>query len=402
MVKILSKGGRIMTYSYITSGAPDSPAYSVDLKDGEDGKFEEYGPPGDRKTRLKWNRYRRYVVSQSCTAGYTPDVEPYKTWWPGPWWLGFSNPGFINGNDLVKHQEKFVNKIRGHEFHLAKFTGESPQAYRMIVDNVVAIGMAGADVSRGHFDRAARRLRTRFDTNAVLGAFSSKAKYGNLLRASEARSPLRLKDVSGRYLEATYGWIPLIDDCYEAAKAFEAINNEVRKDLIVKVTKQSFSGQSLMTPSISTATQSWKVDRKIITRHEISEELSVKRSSGLLDPAGTAWELMPWSFVIDWFLPIGTYLDNLNIIPNLKGRTMVTKIVKVTGSASANSPGLPGQLPYTGATINGSLYELSREVYPSGLSAFQVARPQVKTLDDAMSPKHLANALALIHQLISK
>lgn len=30
-----------------------------------------------------------------------------------------------------------------------------------------------------------------------------------------------------------------------------------------------------------------------------------------LNPVSIAWELLPWSFVIDWFLPIGDYLRNL-------------------------------------------------------------------------------------------
>jgi hypothetical protein len=36
-------------------------------------------------------------------------------------------------------------------------------------------------------------------------------------------------------------------------------------------------------------------------------------SFGLLNPAAVAWELLPFSFVVDWFLPVGRYLEGLDV-----------------------------------------------------------------------------------------
>jgi hypothetical protein len=54
--------------------------------------------------------------------------------------------------------------------------------------------------------------------------------------------------------------------------------------------------------------------------------MTAQRQLGLLDPATVLWEIIPYSFVVDWFLPIGSYLDNLNQIPNLVGRFVTTDI----------------------------------------------------------------------------
>jgi hypothetical protein len=32
-------------------------------------------------------------------------------------------------------------------------------------------------------------------------------------------------------------------------------------------------------------------------------------SAGLVNPLSIAWELLPWSFVVDWFIPVGNTLE---------------------------------------------------------------------------------------------
>jgi hypothetical protein len=62
--------------------------------------------------------------------------------------------------------------------------------------------------------------------------------------------------------------------------------------------------------------------------------MSEIRQMGVLDPLSVAWEVLPFSFVADWFIPIGTYLENLNQIPFLKGRFMVTAYRRTEGPFS--------------------------------------------------------------------
>lgn len=39
---------------------------------------------------------------------------------------------------------------------------------------------------------------------------------------------------------------------------------------------------------------------------------AVAANTGISNPALLAWELLPWSFVIDWFIPVGDYLESLS------------------------------------------------------------------------------------------
>jgi len=38
-------------------------------------------------------------------------------------------------------------------------------------------------------------------------------------------------------------------------------------------------------------------------------ELASLKQFGLANPLSIAWELVPWSFVVDWVLPVGEFLD---------------------------------------------------------------------------------------------
>jgi hypothetical protein len=64
---------------------------------------------------------------------------------------------------------------------------------------------------------------------------------------------------------------------------------------------------------------------------ELSEPLSTSRALGLLDPLTVVWEIIPYSFVVDWFLPIGSYLENLAVFPFLEGRFLTTDVYRYSG-----------------------------------------------------------------------
>jgi hypothetical protein len=128
-------------------------------------------------------------------------------------------------------------------------------------------------------------------------------------------------------LELQYGWLPLLSTCFESMQAFEAISNGPRTKVFfasaVEGRKYDLGSPS---PSIGSSPVNIKVGRRL--QYEMYEELSVPRQLGLEDPLSIAWELTPWSFVIDWFFPFGNYLSNLNQIPRLKGRWLVTDFHK--------------------------------------------------------------------------
>lgn len=67
---------------------------------------------------------------------------------------------------------------------------------------------------------------------------------------------------------------------------------------------------------------------KLTSTMEVWESM---KNFGLTNPMETAWELTPWSFVVDWFLPLGEYLSSLTADSGLIFKTGTRKI-KMTGT----------------------------------------------------------------------
>jgi hypothetical protein len=96
--------------------------------------------------------------------------------------------------------------------------------------------------------------------------------------------------------------------------------------------------------------------------------------------------------VIDWFLPIGTYLENLNMIPKLNGRflTMRSSLKEYSGRGKTGTN-------WQGASESG--FDLTYQRTAS--TSLTAARPSFKSLPAAMSPQHIYNAVALGHQRVT-
>jgi len=89
---------------------------------------------------------------------------------------------------------------------------------------------------------------------------------------------------------------------------------------------------------------------------------------GLANPAALAWELIPFSFVADWFVGVGDYLNAQTALLGLTvvdGGTSQLSIRTSVGSATGVAKGstnksVNGQLP-SGATVVSRMY--SRQVW---------------------------------------
>jgi hypothetical protein len=264
----------------------------------------------------------------------------------------------------LKLQSKLVSKIKNHDFNLAVNVAQGRQTVDLVVSNIGRIGRSLVSLKHGNFEAAARQLSSQ----------------------SRVYTPLKGKDISGRWLELQYGWLPLLSDSHEAMKAFAEMTAERRS--VVKVSGSVAESKDYSaSPSGYYYPGSKRTTRTIV--YEMEEQLSVPRSLGLLDPLSVAWELIPYSFVLDWFLPIGTYLENLGVIPFLRGRFRTT-----TFTEYAAAFGYAKMANYKGARRTESGQSVTRAI-TTGLNA---QRPTFVGLPAAMSPRRIFSAISLFHQ----
>lgn len=140
------------------------------------------------------------------------------------------------------------------------------------------------------------------------------------------------------WLELQYGWTPLLLDVYGSAEYVAKLLHDSSVDLIVKATgKGSSTDTYLNAGEQSTAVANAIV--KHIVHLKVSDPLLRNSAAlGLTNPLNVAWELVPFSFVVDWFLPVGDMLNSLSV---LEGYTVVdsctsTKIEQTNVFTSVN------------------------------------------------------------------
>jgi hypothetical protein len=345
-----------VTSRYTDYGNATSELHGLAYSDGVDGKYETV----DGVIRPKWNKFDARYWRSKRTKGISP---VYGTVWSNC----TSFPGSImSANDELTLQSRLSEAVKGHQFNLAVSAAQGKQTVDMVVNAVTSIGGAISDLKKGRFESAARR----FGVN-------------------QRPSTLNKKDVSGRWLELQYGWLPLMSDVQEAAKAFAALTGKPRTERVsVSLTRKAQRDSSSAPSAYSckgTVEERWRI------LYEMSEQLSTPRSLGLTDLSSVVWELIPYSFVVDWFIPIGSYLENLNTIPQLRGRFLTIKVRRFQGSAMNFDSSYKFSVKPT-EYVN--YFDMSRRVSTS----LVVPKPEFESLSEAMSPNRIYNSIALAVQ----
>lgn len=343
-----------MTSRSVSIGSANSPYQLSDTSTGGNGLYETV----NGFQRLRWNDYSRTTWKAVRQKGVEKRF--------GTIWFNSTcfKTGALSANDTLSLQSRLLESVKGHQFNLAVNAAQGKQTVDMVVNAVSSVGGAIRDLKRGKFESAARR-------------------FGVNPRPSR----LNEKDVSGRWLELQYGWLPMLSDVSEAAKAYESLTSGPRTS---RVTQSLTRSKSVDSACSSAWTCKGQLKETLRIVYEMTESISAPRSLGLLDPASVAWELIPYSFVVDWFVPIGTYLENLNTIPQLQGRFMTITTRRFQGSALTGPSYQWIEIP----TEHVSYFNMSRVVS----SSLSVPKPEFNSLDNAMSPKRIWNAIALVVQ----
>lgn len=135
---------------------------------------------------------------------------------------------------------------------------------------------------------------------------------------------------------------------------------------------------------------------RIGLRYAIDNRLhSFLGQTGFTNPVNLTWELLPYSFVVDWFLPIGPYLETLSAWGGLVFVDgFQTDYGKRITSSSVNWSGSLPASPDTAEEAYGSYFGQRVRLRRSRLTAFPTMKPPV--LKNPFSVTHALNAIALM------
>lgn len=134
-------------------------------------------------------------------------------------------------------------------------------------------------------------------------------KYRSLKKDWSWRTPLR--ETGSAWLAFHFGVEPLIKELHEL---MELLEKQLIKNETVTVTKVETMPYVRTAAGLS-ENHSFRCLVRISGKHRITNmDLAMGSSLGLINPATVAWELVPYSFVVDWFFPISTYLNQLDAL----------------------------------------------------------------------------------------
>lgn len=234
------------------------------------------------------------------------------------------------------------------------------------------------------------------------GATGSGREIARVAEGRRGRNALpNSGSVAQDWLAMQYGWKPLLSDVYGGAEELARTISGRPPACQVRSKATTSDFLSVEVPAINSTSPPFRGNREIsctsfgVIEYRITDQLaSLAANTGVTNPLSIAWELLPYSFVVDWFLPVGTFLNNLdfdNGIEFSRGymshKTKASwrlKMVSGTYGTSDNNQ------TWSGGSYSADAPAFERDVLGSFPS---LTVPQWR---NPLSLQHVENALALL------
>lgn len=210
-----------------------------------------------------------------------------------------------DANDELNLLGKLAEKYRAHDWNAGVFVGELGKTVDLLASRVRQFGRAAAAVKRGNVVEAFRLLR-------VKPQYGHTRQFKTILKTDRSR----WFEV---WLEMRYGWRPLLYDIYNLSEAITTL--DVPRKTTLRASTKHVLGIPLVTLA-ETEGSGFYVKQIIATLEEVQP--SIPERLGLVNPGAVTWELIPFSFVVDWFVPIGNYITTRYTVAKMKGSYVTT------------------------------------------------------------------------------
>ena len=308
---------------------------------------------------------------------------------------------------------KVYSQMRGNS-NLATDLAESGQTMRMLREAVKLqrgfVSIVNLIISRMPPPRKPKK-QNQLRINGTLYNRRTGRAVPDRLSERTTLGQQRLDYVTGKWLEARYGWTPLINSCYDAydnlmrsqvaeRKTF-ASRSANRKECNVRI---DYAGSGYKSHPV-------RIEETLKERIRIVYEFTLPEKGiwdwTSLNPAAIAWELVPLSFVADWFFTIGKSLENLENYWLWKSsfvggyETYTYEIEQHRTCTHEWTPVLPvysGQVDLESVIYDG----FWRKIYKDRKLVTSLPFPGRPRFEVRLGAKQMLDSAALLHQFIGK
>lgn len=308
------------------------------------------------------------------------------------------------------------NKLKNQNVSVGETAVEAKSTVKMILTTVGRLTSAARLIRKGNFVEASRKL----GMSGVPRVIEKREHLANVkwkrkaIRAKRLGLPPPPRKVErdqhtfeSDWLAYRYGWMPLYLTVYGAmVNTYDHYRTKqpiitIRHRALGKVGRTSvdYTGPTDVYAAANIGTnQKWitSINVQCCIRYQLTNNnLATATSFGLTNPALLAWELLPLSFVADWFVSIS---DVLSQVDNWVGKTFLSgcyttreenrrDTIQRRYNISANARS------FTPATCWATYLSIRREVFstpPAVLPRLQLE----------LNPQRIADAAALLRQAL--
>lgn len=208
---------------------------------------------------------------------------------------------------------KLHEKWKASQFDLGVSAGEGKEAWRMMADRLGSLARAANSMRKGDLQDALRHM---------LGQVPAGAK-------KRAQQALNLRDVTGAWLETSLGWLPTVNDIYNAAEHVKFVPSSRNRIKAAIVTKTGVRAANYAEPKFDVRGTTVFGTSVIIDVYRNPTELE---RLGLTNPPGVLYNLTSGSWLVDYFLPIGEAIERMSAVGQLPvQKVIVTNFSKMEG-----------------------------------------------------------------------
>ena len=353
-----TNGGTFVSWGNLEFTLPTD--YNIDVYYGKD--IVDFHKRKNAGELLPFTRYRKITQSYFKLTGATwwrdtvNDPNHYYVWTPkdglggNPPFVFFAKDPFVGpfDRDVLKHSE-FLDDLHSR--------GINPRHF---------VQLAAAKLYSRGWDAGTFLAELRKTVQLVHSAFS---RFSKLMREFDEwfKKIKRLKpdavasSLLQQWLEARYGWRLLLYDIRDINNFIKNFDEKQRDR-----NKERVGALFTFEDDLSKYFPSGIVDRYLTDTREV--EINVRGriiadftpSRLILNPVTTGWEVVPYSFVIDWFFGIGTALEAMSFLTlNDKYTACWSYSMNVTRTSSLEAAWAPGYEGSSTQTVD-QIYEVIR------------------------------------------
>lgn len=220
--------------------------------------------------------------------------------------------------DLSEINAEMLKRIKGKTWNSPVAAIEARKTATMVADTATRMLYAYRSLRKGDLEAARSIFGIAAKDRRRFGTGFHRVDTRRAFNKAYGRNPDEA--ATNAFLELQYGWGPLLADIHDATEVLANRLHSPRENVqtvSVRKSQQIHKAGKLAPVEVSPSTlvdfsMESNFDIKMKIKFSVDYAASAASSVGITNPALVVWELVPFSFVADWFVPVGDFLSSID------------------------------------------------------------------------------------------